>query len=410
MGLTPPSMMTLLRPVMRMAIIMASYKAVPPSYKEALETSIPVKAHITDQIPKGGHYRYKTNPNMTGNWLIGGSMKVNRVLTDKEVAKINKAAGLADLPRAQPFKAKKFGFAKGGTVAPDEWKAEAYVNHMADGGPVPPLRPLSPQLTALREQMAQQSALNKAYDEAMKNVYTNQMPTFAQWLASQGKAKGGKVSREEHDANLAKFLAESKVKGRMYHGTAHYAKTPEATDKLTSTGIKRFRKKSVGTFLSPDADLAEYTNTRGGLQGAVYPVYTQVKNPFDFDNPEHIAALSNQTKIDPEGVRHLLFRDTDNWQTLEEPYMQRAIKQLGHDAYYTLEDGRKNLAVYDPRKIKSAIGNRGTYDTSKSDMTKAKGGAIKPVGYTKEQITVSPNLDAMRYELMSVKHYSKKVK
>jgi hypothetical protein len=154
---------------------------------------IPVKAHITDQIPKGGHYRYKTNPNMTGNWLIGGSMKVNRVLTDKEVAKINKAAGLADLPRAQPFKAKKFGFAGGGTVAPDEWKAEEHVNHMADGGPVPPLRPLNPQLAALREQMAQQSALHKAYDEATKNMYTSQMPTFAQWLASQGKAKGGSI-------------------------------------------------------------------------------------------------------------------------------------------------------------------------------------------------------------------------
>lgn len=41
---------------------------------------------------------------------------------------------------------------------------------------------------------------------------------------------------------------------------------------------------------------------------------------------------------------------------------------------------------------------------------KAKGGAVKPIGYTKEQVTVSPNLDAMRYELESVKHYTKKVK
>ena len=65
--------------------------------------------------------------------------------------------------------------------------------HMADGGPVPPLRPLNPQLAALREQMAAQSALHKAYDEAMKSVYTNQMPTFAQWVASQGKAKGGSI-------------------------------------------------------------------------------------------------------------------------------------------------------------------------------------------------------------------------
>lgn len=98
---------------------------------------VPVKAHITDQIPHGGHYRYKTNPNMTGNWLIGGSMKVNRVLTDKEVERINNAAGLSDLPREQPFKKKEFGFAGGGTVGPDEWIAEEHVNYpqrKASGG------------------------------------------------------------------------------------------------------------------------------------------------------------------------------------------------------------------------------------------------------------------------------------
>ena len=37
---------------------------------------------------------------------------------------------------------------------------------------------------------------------------------------------------------------------------------------------------------------------------------------------------------------------------------------------------------------------------------------IKPVGhgYTREQVTVAPNLDAMKYELMSVKHFVKKAK
>jgi len=60
---------------------------------------IPRTAHITDQVPYGGHYRYKTNPNMTGEWLIGGQMKVNRILSDDEVKRINDAAGVADLPR-----------------------------------------------------------------------------------------------------------------------------------------------------------------------------------------------------------------------------------------------------------------------------------------------------------------------
>ena len=78
-------------------------------------------AHITDQIPEGGHYRYKTSPNMQGNWLIGGGMKVNKVLTDEEVQAINEAAGVADLPRFTPLPQKAEGgvidsYAPGGAV------------------------------------------------------------------------------------------------------------------------------------------------------------------------------------------------------------------------------------------------------------------------------------------------------
>jgi hypothetical protein len=73
---------------------------------------IPSTAHITDAIPEGGHYRYKTSPNMQGNWLIGGGMKVNKVLTDEEVQAINEAAGVADLPRFTKFDEK----AEGGSI------------------------------------------------------------------------------------------------------------------------------------------------------------------------------------------------------------------------------------------------------------------------------------------------------
>jgi len=79
-------------------------------------------AHITDAIPEGGFYRYKTSPNMEGNWLIGGGMKVNRVLTDEEVMAINEAAGVADLPRFTKFDEKAEGgaiegYAPGGKIA-----------------------------------------------------------------------------------------------------------------------------------------------------------------------------------------------------------------------------------------------------------------------------------------------------
>ncbi|MDR1684879.1 MAG: hypothetical protein LBR82_00285 [Desulfovibrio sp.] len=60
---------------------------------------IPRTAHIVDQVPEDGMYRYKTNANMTGNWIISGAMRVKRILSDAEVAGINAEHSVADLPR-----------------------------------------------------------------------------------------------------------------------------------------------------------------------------------------------------------------------------------------------------------------------------------------------------------------------
>lgn len=62
------------------------------------------EAQITDKLPSGGYYRYKTNPNMQGNWLISGEMKVNRILDAEEVKKLNKEAGVEDLPTLSELK------------------------------------------------------------------------------------------------------------------------------------------------------------------------------------------------------------------------------------------------------------------------------------------------------------------
>jgi hypothetical protein len=59
-------------------------------------------AQIIDQVPYNGHYRYKTNPNMVGEWLISGQMKVNRVLSPQEVKDINDRYNVSDLKRREP--------------------------------------------------------------------------------------------------------------------------------------------------------------------------------------------------------------------------------------------------------------------------------------------------------------------
>lgn len=57
-----------------------------------------VRAQL-NYIPVGGYYRYKTNPNMDGAWVIAGEMKVIREIPDEEVVAICKANGYEPLVR-----------------------------------------------------------------------------------------------------------------------------------------------------------------------------------------------------------------------------------------------------------------------------------------------------------------------
>ena len=66
------------------------------------------KAMLT-KVPKDGFYRYKTSPQMLGKWIITGSIRVQRSLSDEEVEKICAAAGYRALPRKTPFNATEYG-------------------------------------------------------------------------------------------------------------------------------------------------------------------------------------------------------------------------------------------------------------------------------------------------------------
>lgn len=50
------------------------------------------------EMPVDGSYRFKTNPNMTGQWVISGAMKVNRVMSQQEVDAVLKKSGVKPMP------------------------------------------------------------------------------------------------------------------------------------------------------------------------------------------------------------------------------------------------------------------------------------------------------------------------
>lgn len=75
---------------------------------------VPKKAYLKE-VPLHGSYRYKTSPNMLGEWIIAGNMKILRILTDQQVAGILAGNGYAAMPR------------KEGAVNLKKWGLDMYV-------------------------------------------------------------------------------------------------------------------------------------------------------------------------------------------------------------------------------------------------------------------------------------------
>lgn len=190
-------------------------------------------------------------------------------------------------------------------------------------------------------------------------------------LAAQNAEK---LAQPQQKANggLSGLLKGSKVKERLYHGT------PKS--------FSKFKTKKGMIFLAHKPDFAndyaggEYTIDVEKGSPNVMPVHVHVKNPWDYENPEHVealhAGLSAHPHIGPEFAPTKNRIASGDWTLMEDPAVQETIKKMGHDAFFLNEGGYRNLGMYNPRNIKSAIGNRGTYDRRTTDITKASGGSI----------------------------------
>ena len=264
---------------------------------------------------------------------------------------------------------------------------------------VPAKEALFAKMPQMKAESVAKQALEAEYQKSMRNVPYDKQATFNDWNESRV------LPLAERDANLAKMLESSAENRRMYHGSkepyiTEFRTRKDMTDPDNMTGHYADERDAV--FLSPEPSFTTHFSKEGYTDThqapTTYPVYVDVKNPFDFDNPEHLKKVK-ETYLDmyhnPESefydpsllgserstAQHLfnkrvdgLPEDQNNWGRIENPEFQQILKDIGFDSFYTRERGTKNLGVYEPSKIKSAIGNRGTYDTSDPDMNKAHGG------------------------------------
>ncbi len=177
----------------------------------------------------------------------------------------------------------------------------------------------------------------------------------------------------------------------MYHGTAQ--------------DIEAFVPKQAGAIFVTDEPIfaqayadtsAKWMESRG-QEGAtnIVPLYVKAERPFDYEDAQQVAAV--KAKLDDAGNWQTLelidgggLAEPDNWHLIETDPMQEAIKALGHDGFFVSEGGFKNLAVYKPEQLKSAVGNGGTFDPTNPDLrlSRALGGrfVLPPFGRTAQLI------------------------
>ena len=294
-------------------------------------------------------------------------------------------------PKGSDVPGKKLSKAKGGLAHMDKGgslragKAAKTVMSLAD---------------EVRAEMAAEKAAKLANPPA--NVKVEPAFPYADRLKQVKPVYGARkiLPREQADANKAAFLEPSVVKDRMYHGTRrNFTRfSPTTADSIFVTpdptfasgfahGALEFKDPfsdvAHGRYSTPDTKFADPDKHVDNAN--VLPVRVQVKNPFDYDKPEHVEALRQylykNSGLPKDHIDRQLQTMTDpelsaNWTQMEHPTVQRAIKNLGHDAYYTKELDTKNLGIYNPNAVKSDIGNIGTWRLDTPEMTEKKGGLI----------------------------------
>ena len=133
----------------------------------------------------------------------------------------------------------------------------------------------------------------------------------------------------------------------------------------------------AGIFASPNADFSqEYI--RSGDGGNVMPIYMALQNPFDLrdgfsaEMERELSDAGVNTRIFYQsGVQQWeLFDNDDNGQNV----LVDTLKKLGYDGAIIWEENQggeaqQTYVAFSPEQIKSAAGNRGTFDANNPDIS-----------------------------------------
>lgn len=260
-------------------------------------------------------------------------------------------------------------------------------------------------------------------------------PTAESILGEFDMAKAGKRSfsgnPQTRTPEFKRFFANSKAVDESGNPKVYYHGTMKDFDEFKSTNVflssrfgpriaERIAREGSLFFVSPDPRFASrfaindmlsfdprpedqtlewaervISNVQakpfGGQSNVpnVMPLYVRAENPFDFSNPSHWKKAEKAIRkelLDTGGYTSKEVKNTidqakrGKWTFLEDIHSAtNAFRKLGFDSIYVEEAGVRNLAVFDPAQLKSAVGNVGSFDTRSPVITKAHGGEVRPL-------------------------------
>lgn len=206
------------------------------------------------------------------------------------------------------------------------------------------------------------------------SVAQTKTPEFKDWFGDW----------ERDPENASKIVDKNGKPLVVYHGTGADFSTFSSEEAPYRGGVLAFftRSKRFANAYAGEHDQG----------GNVMPVYLRIKNPFDYRTDGERAAsrfydetggVRDQYEADrirgdvenigdgTEPLSYEEFRDAvkkGSWPALESSEFVEWLRGSGYDGLLVRENGAINYAVFDPSQIKSATGNRGTFDKTNPDI------------------------------------------
>ena len=169
----------------------------------------------------------------------------------------------------------------------------------------------------------------------------------------------------------------------MYHGTGwtNLSEFRSFRSRSQIAGHFAFDPQFAEEFAMQYATVAldDYDSEEQPKYPTIYPVYLSLKKVFDIRKKSDRDAIKFDSIVDRDGL--VEGSNGWSWDTLERVEIVRRMKNAGFDGFIDFEKGSNleptGIAVFDTRNVKSAYGNRGTFDPADPDIRNPRRSMIR---------------------------------